>query len=278
MNLRNVFACLVHESPECAIDLVRNLHHLDPTSAIVLYNGGTAPDVFDARFPFERYGAVIHPNPRQARWGRLHEFALDCMQFAIDRLPFDAITFVDSDQLLVRAGYSHHLAGAVSGDARIGLFGNSTASHPPTTPKHAPRSAHAEFELWRPFLQRFPDGERKFPFWTYWPSTIVTAGAARDLVRLFAVDAELQAIMRATQIVVTEEVILPTLIALLGYEIRQNPCSYDIVKFRARYTPGEVDAALMRPDVFWIHPVARQYNDELRTRIRTTFNGYATAE
>ena len=73
MNVRNVFACLVHESPDCVIDLVRNLHYLDPGSSIVLYNGSTDPDLIDRRFPFERYGATIYPGLRQVTWGRLHD-------------------------------------------------------------------------------------------------------------------------------------------------------------------------------------------------------------
>jgi hypothetical protein len=36
--IRNIFACLVHESRDCVIDLVRNLHALDPASLILLYN------------------------------------------------------------------------------------------------------------------------------------------------------------------------------------------------------------------------------------------------
>ncbi len=36
---RNVFACLVHESQACTVDLVRELRCLAPASAIILYNG-----------------------------------------------------------------------------------------------------------------------------------------------------------------------------------------------------------------------------------------------
>ena len=277
MGFRNVFACLVHESPECVIDLVRNLHYLDPGSFTVLYNGGTDTDLFDRRFPFERYGAAIHPRPRRMTWGRLHDFALDCMQFALDTIQFDTLTVVDSDQLLARPGYSRRLARALDGDERVGLFGNSPAPHPPDTPKHAPRSAHGERERWRPFLGRFPNGEEKFPHWTYWPSTVFTAEAARDLTRLFASDEQLQELMRDTRILVTEEVILPTLVALMGYRIAASPCSYDFVKFRRRYTPEELEIALARPDVFWIHPVQRRYDDELRARIRAKFNRYEEA-
>jgi hypothetical protein len=278
MSVSNVFACLVHERPECVIDLVRNLHYLDPTSVILLYNGSTDPGLIDRRFPFERYGVVTCPGLRKVSWGRLHEFALDCMQFALDTLRFDTLTIVDSDQLLVRPGYSNYVARALDNGDRVGLLGNSAAPHPPGTPKHAPRSAHAELELWRPFLRRFPNGEQQFPHWTYWPSTVITADAARDLTRLFATDDQLQEIMRHTRILVTEEVILPTLVALMGYTVKTNPCSYDFVKFRARYTLEDLEAALSRPDVFWIHPVQRLYDDELRAHIRTTFNDYDDAK
>lgn len=58
--LRNLFACLAHEQRECVIHLVRNLHHLDPDSRILLYNGGRDADLLQG-FPFERYNAVVHP-------------------------------------------------------------------------------------------------------------------------------------------------------------------------------------------------------------------------
>jgi hypothetical protein len=35
----NVFACLVHEAPDCVVDLVANLQHLDPESTVLLYDG-----------------------------------------------------------------------------------------------------------------------------------------------------------------------------------------------------------------------------------------------
>src|ERR1039457_1638638 len=120
--VRNIFACLVHESQECVIDLVRNLRALDPSSTILLYNGGDSPEILEQNFPFERHGAVLHPSPRPAAWGRLHQFALDSMEFALESIPFDTLTIVDSDQLAVRAGYSDYLArylGQQSG--RIGL-------------------------------------------------------------------------------------------------------------------------------------------------------------
>ncbi|MFL6290840.1 MAG: hypothetical protein ACJ759_08100, partial [Thermoanaerobaculia bacterium] len=103
--LRNVFAVLVHERPDCVADLVRNLCHLDPGSQVLLYNGG-GRTLLNGLAP---EGAVIHPGPRRMEWGKLHGFALDCMRFALDHWPeLDTLTIVDSDQHAVRPGWSEH--------------------------------------------------------------------------------------------------------------------------------------------------------------------------
>jgi len=272
--IRNIFACLVHESQECVIDLVRNLHCFDPSSLILLYNGGNDRHLLDHSFPFECYGAELHPRPRLLTWGRLHDFALDCMQFALDHFTFDTLTIVDSDQLAIRTGYSHYLSQFLADQSDIGLLGNSPLPHPPDTPIGPARAAFEEIDLWQPFFQRFPEGEKKFVHWSFWPSTVFTVEAARDLTKLFATDAQLQDMMCRTKIWATEEVIFPTLVALLGYKIASNPCCYDYVQYGTRYDIQQIDTALTKPDVFWIHPVSRCYHDGLRKYIRERFNHY----
>src|SRR5215467_839594 len=116
--LRNIFACLVHESPECVGDLVRNLRFLDPSSTILLYNGGHWPQLLDSGAFRSQADVVRHPSPQPMAWGRLHDFALDCMRFALDYLPFDTLTIVDSDQLVTRAGYSEYLASFLDGRSK----------------------------------------------------------------------------------------------------------------------------------------------------------------
>jgi glycosyltransferase involved in cell wall biosynthesis/predicted O-methyltransferase YrrM len=272
--VRNLFACLVHESQECVIDLVRNLRYFDPSSIILLYNGGNDPRLLNSQFPLERYGAIVHPRPRSLAWGRLHEFALDCMQFALDHFAFDTLTIVDSDQLAVRPGYSECLSRFLAAHSGIGMLGNSPSRQPPNTRVGPAMAAFKEIDLWRPFLRRFADGENKFVYWTFWPSTVFTAEAARDLTKLFSADTQLQDLMRRTKIWATEEVILPTLVALLGHKIAANPCSYDYVKYRQPYTPAQVDKALANPNVYWLHPVTRRYEDGLRKQVRARFQHY----
>lgn len=272
--IRNIFACLVHENRECVVDLVRNLHCLDPDSVILLYNGGRATDLLSTGFPFESYGAVVHPSPKPMEWGRLHDFALECMQFALSQLPFDTLTIVDSDQLGTRSDYSGYLAGHIRGRSRLGVLGNTSEVQHRTTSHGPAQAAFSEIELWRPYLRRFPRGEEKFVHWSFWPSTVFTEEAARNLVRLFSTDHELRTVMLRSRIWATEELILPTLVALLDYEVTINPCSYDYVQYKTNYTPTQVEEALNREDVFWIHPVPRRYHDPLRKQIRDHFGDY----
>lgn len=269
-SVRNVFAVLVHERPDCIADLVRNLRHLDPGSQVLLYNGGrkTLLDKVDLR------GAVVHPSPRRMEWGKLHDFALDCMRFALERLPFDTLTIVDSDQLAVRSGYSEFLGEFLESRPNVGLLGNSPDRQPPDVKSGAAVMAYREIDLWRPWARQFPGGEEKLFHWTFWPSTVFTAAAARDLVRIFDEDAGFQEILRKSHIWATEEIFLPTVTALLGYEIAGSPCSYDYVQFRQTYTAAQLAGALDRPDVFWVHPVPRRYDDPLRCQIRGHSNGY----
>jgi hypothetical protein len=273
--VRHVFACLVHESPECIADLVRNLRYLDPDSAVLLYNGGQNPHLLAGAGVRDQHNVVVHPAPRPMKWGRLHDFALDCMRFARVHLPFDALTIVDSDQLGLRVGYSAHLSAYLAQVPGVGMLSNSPERQGPGSTVHPARVAHAEIDLWRPFLRRFPDGEARFVHWGFWPATVFTADAARDLVELFDGDPELRQLMNKTQVWATEEVILPTLVALLGYRVAANPCSYDFVRYRMPYSVQQIEAAMDRADVFWAHPIPRRYDDPLRARVRNRFHHYA---
>jgi hypothetical protein len=196
------------------------------------------------------------------------------MQFALNHLTFDTLTIVDSDQLAVRPGYSGYLAQFLAGKQNIGLLSNWPERQPPGRRTRPVVSAFREIKLWRPWLRRFPQGEQKFVYRSFWAATVFTVKAAHDLTRLVAADTHLQYILGHTKIWMTEEIILPTLVALLGYQIVANPGSYDYIKFRTPHTQPQVDAALDRFDVFWVHPIPRRYDDKVRQYIRAKFNGY----
>jgi predicted O-methyltransferase YrrM len=271
--VRSTLSCLVHEAPECVADLVDNLRFLDPDSQILLYDGSKGQSLLRSGVLPSGEGVFVHPDPHEMAWGSLHGFALDCMEYAIELLEFDALTIVDSDQLAVRPEYSRYLSAFLSAHPNAGCLASDSHVQGRMTRNVTPRAAWREVDLWRPFLRRFPDGEAKFPHWTYWPATVFTRQAATELVRLFD-DADLQRILRRSKIWASEEIILPTLVALAGLDVLQNPCSHDYVRYRVRYTASQIGAALRKPDVFWVHPVPRRYDDPLRARIRRGFNGY----
>lgn len=274
--LRNVYACLVHENEDCIIDLVRNLNYLDPASRIILYNGGNNAELLTGKFAYEKYGASIHPVPVPQKHGYLHKFGLDCMEYALNNFSFDTLTIVDSDQLGLRPVYSEYLSKFISPTSNVGMFSNMPE------PLFADEKVNLvaaqlfrEISLWEPFFETFPGWENKSVYWTYWPATIFTFSAVRDLVKLFKQNNQLQNIMQQTKIWATEEVIFPTLVKLLGYEIAANPCNNEVVKYRRKYTVDDIDNALKETDIFWIHPIERHVENEARQYIRTHFKDYA---
>jgi hypothetical protein len=275
--LKNVFACLVHERQESVVDLVRNLSYLDPGSRILLYNGGRDPELLRRRFSVNGGEPLVLPSPTPLAWGALHRFAIDCMRYALAEVPFETLTIVDSDQLLLRPGYSEALGAFLDGREDVGMLGNAPGPQPVHTSVAPAMTAWRESRLWLPYCRRFADGEAKFPHWTFWPSTVFTAAACRDLVRTFDEDEELSRTLAASRLWATEEILLPTLVALLGHQVVQSPFSYELVRFRVLATPGQVLAGLRRPGVFWLHPVPRRLDHPLRRVVRERHDDYRTA-
>jgi len=270
--VKNIYACLVHESEECIRDIVHNLHYNDPSSVILLYNGSTNPNLIPADIA-GNFGAVVHPKPSPAKHGYLHKFALDCMEFSLDNFDFNTFTIVDSDQLSIKPGYSKFLSTYMS--CGIGMFSSKPERFDINNKTNAVAlQAFREYDLWKPLINSFEKGEEKFVHWTFWPSTVFMSDAARDLVKIFKENATLQHIMQHTKIWASEEVILPTLVRLLGYEIRNNPCSYEFVKYKLAISTGDVDSALRSDNAYWIHPVARTLNDPVRAFVREKFSKY----
>lgn len=271
--VKNIFICLVHENQDCIIDLVRNLKYSDPASKIILYNGGTDTELF-SHFPFDRYEVAIHPSPKPLKWGWLHDFAIDCMEYALAHFEFDLITVVDSDQLACGKNYTDFVSKTFHQHPDLGMLGQMESRITPYTVIDPAVTAYLEKDLWQPFLETLPNGKSAFLHWTFWPSTAFTNKASAALVKLFRTNAMLREILEKTKIWASEEILLPTLTIALGYRIIENPCSYDYVKYRAQYSAEEIRQAVTQHDHFWIHPVERKIGDAHRIAIRTHFSNY----
>jgi hypothetical protein len=198
------------------------------------------------------------------------------MEYALQNYTFDALTIVDSDQLCIRPGYTACLEKFFETSPGAGMLSSMPARVTADNRNvYTAIQAFKEYELWRPFISSFPQGEQKFVHWTFWPSTVFSKDACHDLTKIFQENRQLQQIMQQTKIWATEEIILPTLVRLMGYEITGNPCSYDFVKYKQTYSLPEINQALDKRNAYWIHPIERKYEEPLRQHVRKRFDQYA---
>lgn len=163
----------------------------------------------------------------------------------------------------------------------IGLLGHGMGGKAPVRVPPQSRATPApaigawqELSLWLPLLRRFPDGERQFPRWIAWPGAVFTASAARELCAWFERDAQLRQIVAESRAWAKEQIIFPTLTALLGFRVEPCPGSNEHVKYQVQYDAEQTEAALSDEQAYWMHPVPRRYGDPTRTAIRSHFEQY----
>lgn len=282
--MRNVFSCLVHEEPDVVWDMVCNLRCLDPTSSVLLYNSGSTSLLEDCRFRTDPF-IFIHPRPKPQRYGALHGYMTDCMRWACQNMEFDTITNVDSDQLLLRPGYTERLAQIIEQNPNLGLLQSSPAT--PLWPIDKPnplggryfltypqRTALVEFGHWRPFLTKYEGALDRFPQWTFWPATVFRRQTAEAILNLLDSNLYLRALIGRSRIFATEEIVFPTLVSLLSFDLVQTPLDEACLRFKTVYSVDTLEESLHLPSRFWMHPVPRDVNDPLRTHLRDYYQQY----
>lgn len=216
--------------------------------------------------------------PVRGTLARTWWFALDVMRLARRLCRFDAITIVESDQLLVKPGFTAAVLRALERDPRCGLLGSSQAGtrQGPLSPLTIARRAHAELPAWRPLLERFPRWQRSFVHYSFWPSLVLSGRAVDELLRWTDSDAgdAPDRLLAASRITAAAELLVPTLVHLLGWELRASPANYRHCHWRQPLTEVDVLAAVAEPDVYWLHPVPRTLADPVRSLVRALHGGY----
>ncbi len=271
--VRNLFACLAPPSHDVAVDLVRNLRCLDPSSQVLLYEGSGERIDEATRAALRALRVVFHPAPQRIRERQGHRFALACLRFALDHLGFDTVTFVDARQLAVRPGWSEQVSALVRGD-RVGLVGAPVEVQPVTTRIATAIAAWQELPLWRPLLDRFYGGRGQFVRWTRWQSMVVTRGAAEELMKLVASDRVLGEILAQSRLWSLGEVLFPTLVGLLGFELVSSAEAGEHIVAGDSGEPPTVAAALASRGAQWLYPVPARYGDPERSALRRHYSNY----
>lgn len=298
--MKNLFSCLVHEKPDVVWDLVCNMRYLDPASSVLLYNNGSASLLEDCRFHSDPC-VFIYPHPKPQRYGALHGYMTDCLRWVCQDTDFDTITNVDSDQLLLHPGYTERLAEITGQHPNLGIVRSSpvavgwpTAGTQSLIPlgflggfngsvviNYPQYSALNELKAWAPFLMKLTGGSehqfsglQHFPKWTFWPGTVFSRQAANAILNLLDTNIYLRALIGRSQIFATEEIVFPTLVSLLGFDLVQTPFDEACLRFKTNYSIDTLKESLRLPDRFWMHPVPRDLSDPLRTHLREHYSNY----
>jgi hypothetical protein len=270
----HILAAIVYEPVDCAVDLVQNLNRLAPESLVALYVDARYADEYARRWPRRGLRAVMIPETRAVakprRQPMLHEAFFEILRWAHECCRFDALTMVDSDQLLVSAGFADTVARFLRAHPRVGLLGSASVQERqgPDSRFYLARRAYEELDLWRPFLAEFRDWESSFVHFSFWPSIVVPGRVVGELLGCLDSSAALRALLDGTQTSAINEVLLPTMVRLLGWQVAPSPASFRYCRWREPLTLEEAAAALADPSCYWIHPVTRTYDDAVRSFVR----------
>jgi hypothetical protein len=198
-------------------------------------------------------------------------YVFDCLEYALDHHEFDALTVVDSDQLLIRHGYTTAVQKALAGRPRAGLL---ATPHPTNLPGNR-IPIPPDVEQWESMRDLFGyRGRQQLPIWIFWPGTVFTRAASAAMCALRDDPTLAEVLEKSNVHTATEEVVFSSLAALLGYEVVQKPWNDRFLRWRPELDSSEVAVALRDPGCYWLHPVRRDRDDPARAYLRRVSNEY----
>lgn len=268
--LKNVFAILAHEHPSSVWDQVQNITYCDPSSRIVIYDSSGDEAIKRSQYNWKRSGVEFVTPSMQLCWGELHRFALSSIEYLADSR-YDTITFFDSDQLMLRKGYSSFLQKMIR--EPFGVLTTEVCCHGLDSTLPMVRDIHAEWPIWQRYFERFPNHNDAFVRTTFWPGTVISADAARAIVKEFKNEV-LQNTLSQSHVWATEEILIPTISYLLGYKEILNPCDRTWCTFRTPWSSRNIIEALEAPNAYYIHPISTSPENEMRKLVKDCLNGY----
>lgn len=251
------FAILVHNKREIIRDLIDNIRYFCPNSDIVLYNGGSDPNLCkDLEYP-------VCPTSKKLSYGFLTSFMLDVMEWLEEiNYDYDYLISLDSDVLFAREGFEDFIFHEMQNAEYMGVD-----MRIPKDSWYPGVLFRKERELWRslfkedPFLKAFNVGQvfgRRF----------IQALLGCEQIAL------LKKNLRKTKCFAIEEIVFVNMAKLLGFEPKSYPKETSLSnRYRPHYTFGNfVQCMNEYPRCFLFHPVNRRLKDEVRWTIRNLMN------
>lgn len=268
----HLFGLLAHEPLPFVREAVVDLLAKAPGALVFLYAGGEDPDAYRSLAgPRVQVAEGCVPCP----WGRNHDFAAQ-MWRAVGRMGCDGVTVVDSDQVLLRAGYceyvtrlfAHHSEALHAKDIRVY---DRTEDFGPIP------SAYREWPAWESWAirRRFLRNYDEWPmWWGLWGGSIWRADLAHRLAALYWGDGELRELFAWTRMRANDEVPWTSLAGLRASGARPlQPEPW--LRWREQHTWLDIEQAQADGSAFWLHPVSREPKCPRRQHLRA--DGTVTA-
>ncbi|TJY44257.1 hypothetical protein E5161_02395 [Cohnella pontilimi] len=242
------------DKEETLLNQIENLRAFHPECKIVLYNGSSNKH-------FGRSAEVhVCPDSRPLQRGKQARFYMDIMRWLeqID-LDYEYLVNLDSETLFIRSGYEKYLQFIMRGYDYMGIA-TETISSPEQYPQWvAGQMMWKEWGLWKPVLQA-----DSFCV-SYHTNQVFKKSLVRSIVRKWDWNA-LERLMESTEVPSLEKILWPTIASLSGARLR--PYLWESVertfKVGEHLDLEEVRMAVLRPHVYFVHPVHGDMADPAR--------------
>jgi glycosyltransferase involved in cell wall biosynthesis len=250
------FAILAHRNEDVLQNQVNNIHVCNPGAKIVLYNGGDNPNFGKST------GIEICPYSRPLKFGQLGRFFIETLRWLEETdCQYDYVVSVDSDVLFLRTGFHDFLNSYMDGYDCMGI-NMYTQLHRDHAPHWGPgQTMWNEWARWQPFFQT-----------DYFCATLNCMQVYRRAIVqqiIHGIDWEsLYTLLDTTQVFALEEMLLVTLAVRHGAKYRKySNRTADYVRTGTEWSIQEVKHASHDSHAYFIHPVNRCMNDEVRSWI-----------
>ncbi|NLY43084.1 MAG: hypothetical protein GX066_03740 [Clostridiaceae bacterium] len=257
---RICFAVLAHEKRRILKDMLANIRYFCPNSSIVLYNGGSNPQLC------RNLGYPVCPYSKKMQWGNLAQFMLDIMKWLDDTgYQYDYLINLDSDALFARKGFESFIISQMK-DAdymavRARVYGDKW---------YPGREMKRRWSKWQPLLKT----EQFLGCFN------VGQVFSKDLVKKILSSDDIDKIQKniiENGTFALEEILYVTLAHTLGVKIKSYPEDVaGFIRSRHYFTLFEVSRYIKsNAPCYLLHPVRRDMNDNVRRYIRRLMSGYS---
>ena len=239
MSCRIVFGLVSHGNRLALDELLKNLAVTCPNSEVIVFNTGPSNEWLTG------FDGNVCRSSREMRFGRIADAHFGLMSELRGRVDYDCLVTLDSDMLIIKAGFETKVRELLDFFAYIGTefgpFGRYEELQP------------MRFALlhWESFWSKI--FESQIPYSAINPGQIFR----RDLVEHLATDSRVEQVLNAVRRARTiglEEIVYPTLAVARGFPATSNPGTHAIEQ--RTFSPDELILHHAHPDVFLVHKVS----------------------